>query len=345
MALASYLRALAVASRLPEPEAGLDSDWIPVLIERLSATAVAPGAWGLGVSWYEQDASEPYAITTARCVLSLIAAGRAGHERALPLAREGADWLAERLPWTELPSGERAPAYSPTLPFALPNIAAQVAAALAEASAATAERRHEKQLSEARSAVLSWQLPNGWWPYAPGEAPLVRGRRGDLRLDLVHSAYVLEGLILAAGGSRLADDVETRLSAAVDAGFGVFADLECANGAWSEGIRARRAPPKAGGDRDPPRAIHVPPRGWWVQAKSETRPWGYGAALVALSLRGLQGPRLRTATAMLTQVEQAMPEQGVPLTWGASAGEVRHAAHVAEGLAFVAAAQGSTPKS
>jgi hypothetical protein len=336
MALASYLRALATCARIEGGVPGVPAqEWMPILVERLNASADDDGAWGLGFAWEGEPASEPYAITTARCVTSLVAAARAGCPGAIEQALRAAGWLSDGLPWERTPGGRLAPAYSPSLRFPLPNVAAQTAEALLGLQAEAGGEPGAAM--EAFDAVIAWQEPGGWWPYAAAEMPLVRGRRGDRRYDLVHTAYVIEAMAACASSGRLDDRRRAEALGAFKAGVGSLSPLARRDGSWAEGVSVVEGdgPPAGRGEEQP---VYLPPRRWLVRSRDESRPWGYGAALAALSIRPLRGGRLKLAERLLRRVEDTVARDGPSLTWGESQGEVRHAAHVAEGLALLAAA-------
>lgn len=200
MAIAMYVRGLVRLAKVRGDDALLaDATRLADRLASLRAkTDPRFDAWGLGFRWRRSPASEPYAVTTALCTLSLVELHDATRDTSLlPRISRAARWLAAGVPWSVLDGGA-GPWFSPRIAHVVPNVAAMTAAALHAAVHATGETA---LLAPARAAdrwVLACQHRSGLWTYG------YTGREFDGRLrprdiiDTVHTAYVLDGLIGAA---------------------------------------------------------------------------------------------------------------------------------------------------
>src|SRR5690606_10497585 len=196
MAWSLYLRGFAVlAQRSPDAS---HLHHARTCAEQLIAirSPTEPGfcAWGLPYAWKEQPAHHPYGITTAMCGDALLDAKRAGVAIDDRILRETGDWLARGLTWHQETTNSAAPEFSPGITYLATNVAARTAGFLRQLARdrltdATTTQRAEHALRY----TLGMMQPGGYWFY--GRHTLTTESKP--KVDNLHTAYVLEGLIRA----------------------------------------------------------------------------------------------------------------------------------------------------
>jgi len=340
MALALYLEGLV------ELHAQGDQGVPSTVGDRLLSSAASDSrAWGLGFGWHGRDAGEPYAITTAVCGRALLALYRAtGSERHRLAATAAADWLCDAVEWPELPgTGRRGPAYSPNLPYAVPNVTSMAAGFLWQA-ATMLDPRYADNAREATLAVVAAQA-HGAWAY--GEA----GSRQEGRLpaaivvDLIHSSYTLLGLAdcvaqaPALGGDHAASAGAARIALADGLGF-VARHLSTTSGWCREKVAIADERTKHGAElanRPRLRRREIATGVWVVAFPAESRLWGYGAWLSAMARATAIGAAdAETLLPTLSYVWAKLatsPSARFPLTSDDRRAFPRHEAHLFAGLA------------
>lgn len=283
-------------------------------LERSRLGSRAAGAcWGLGFAYKEAGAEEPYLITT-----SIVADGLldVGDFRCESLLRDALRWLVAYR-WTSEVQRDgrtlRLPWFSPNTPLVVTNVVAQWAHVLRRAF------QSGYSPSDVPPDVVWWlvrsrQEPVGW-PYAEGSG----------RIDLLHQAYILNGL-----GTFL-ESAELELLGAQ--ALAPFAD----EGRWldkldlmdmQEGLAAWQRSSKC--------SLVAVGRQWLVRHLTEARPWSYGEALLALARLTEISPRPETWRTLARRIRTLVLRR---LPWWFNPGEgdtevrLRDRMHVAHGLA------------
>ena len=300
-------------------------------------------AWGLPFSFRDLPPHHPYAITTALGCLSLTALARDPDGEAwLGASEEAAAWLAHDLPWTSTAEGS-APWYAPEDPRLTYNVTSMVAAALAEAFEIHQQSPLLDRAWLAARYVLDGQHRTGCWRYgSEGEAEGPHSL-ADSVVDLVHTSYILDGLVTALaasqrGGFPLPVGIADAISRGIDfigryllsrRGFAhekvVLVDApedEAAQLLFRDGLA--RSPVRGGA--------------WLVTFPAESRAWGYGAGMGALSravqigFRNADRPLDFLASRVLGSF---MYDSGgrIPYRPGEPLYFPRHESHVFEGMA------------
>ena len=346
MAYALYARGmveLAVATGDPEWR-----DAAEAAGHRLLELADSDGrAWGLPFAFRELPPHHPYAITSAVACLALNAlANSVGTEPWVGASRASAGWLARILPWTDAGMGA-APWYAPGEPLLAHNVAAMTSAALSQAFLLHGDPDFRERAVAAARYVVSRQHASGLWPYAAtGTAATERNLAPDTVVDLVHSSYTIDGLILALmaarrGGYHLVDGAVATITAAVDF---IERELIAPNGCAYEKVviaDARQRDTAGLLYREELKRRPVLGGRWLVTFPAETRAWGYGAALGAFSRADSAG--IGAARAPLERVLSYVLRKLINDPSGRfayRAGEhvhfPRHESHVFEGVAAAA---------
>jgi hypothetical protein len=308
------------------------------------STGMEARSWGLPFEWRDRPANHPYAITTALAALALTALAREeGDWVWVAAAAQASRWLTEELPWSQVDSGS-APWYAPGEQVLAYNVASTVAAALAEAFELQQEPRLLDRMWSAMRYVLAGQHPSGGWRYATeAEAETEGHSESGSVVDLVHSAYTLDGLIAGLATSQrsgvpIPEGVPEAIAVGVE-----FIDryLLAPDGLAHEKVVIVESPddeavrllfmenvdraPMAGG-------------GWIVTFPAESRAWGYGAAAGALSraLRmGFPGAR-DPLDAIMNRVTSAFLQDSLgrfPFRPDELAHFPRHESHLFDGMA------------
>lgn len=318
MAYAQYARGAATLAG-----AGIRNadDLAVTAFERLARVATRGtdgAAWGLNFAWRE-DETAPYTVTTAIAGLALLDVHHAcGAARALALADDAARWLTLELPWRRVGDGA-APRYSPHVDLVLPNVASLTGGFLARIAAQTGSTLFRYGARAALRFVVDAQLPSGAWTYGGGaddvEEPVV---------DLVHSAYTIDGLLVAAAALP---ELECVVRPAVAAGLRLVATAFFR----PDGSAAERL---------------VLRRDGLVQQPAESRLWGYAAALAAArraSRAGYAADDLAAALERRIMMAFTTDVSGrFPYRPGDRRYFPRHESHLFEALALSAVAP-STP--
>lgn len=303
------------------------------------------GAWGLGFGWRGTDANEPYAITTALSGRALLALYRAtGSERHRRAATAAADWLCDAIQWPELPgTGHCGPAYSPSLPHALPNVTSMAAGFLWQA-ATTLNPRYADSAQEATLAVIAAQS-HGAWAYGETGNRAEGALPAAIVVDLIHSSYTLLGLadcVVQAptlGDNYAASAAAARVSLADGLGF-VANHLATPSGWCREKVAIADERTKHGAalaNRPRLRRREIATGIWVVAFPAESRLWGYGAWLAAVARAAAVGAAdAETLLPTLSYVWATLatsPSGRFPLTSDDRRAFPRHEAHLFGGLA------------
>ncbi len=279
-------------------------------LERLEASALRDDgrlAWGLGFPYRDLPADEPFVITTAMVLEAATAAAAAPTPRpeAWAALRDGAvRWLLEGV-GRIADSGARLPAYSPHLPLVAYNVAAAWAGALTGALGPGHGRLPEVRAVAA--AVRDRVIPGVGWPYGPDNP----------RVDLLHTGYVVRGLLAALPGDE----------AVVRAGLPGLLAFVTAEG-WDDAFDVYPLQVGPGPDLGEGRqAVRVVGDHVLVALGKPARSWSVGELCVALADLAGAGARADVVTGQRRRaVELALRRH-------AAEPNVRHAMHVAHGLA------------
>jgi hypothetical protein len=344
MAYALYARGFLNLHRLTGESGYLESTATALRrLEQLRSPARRP-CWGLGFSWRERPAEHPFTITTAICGSAFLQFALAtGDPSALATAHATARWLAHDIPWA-VKVGGASPWFSPDLPYPLPNVTSATAGLLAGVAVKSGDPSLVPAVQAASSFVLTTQHLAGFWRYGYGGI----GARGSLRpenvVDAVHSSYVLDGLaaLLSSAPPWLE---RSRVRAAVRSGARFFCDafIESDGRCREKVVAVDRDDPLSSELLERPRlqSIAVDRHVTLAAFPTESRLWGYGAALGAFARAGAHG--LVDPVAMWPTVHRIYsihmtPTSGrfryLPDELGPYP---RHEAHLFEGLsAFVA---------
>lgn len=297
----------------------------------------APGtpAWGLGFAWKADSPTAPYTITTALCAWGLLEHSLAS---PAPLARQAAhealDWLARGIPWSVVGRGA-APWYSADQPYVLPNVAAAVAGVLTRAAAALGAGELKAPARAAAQFLEQAEVDAGCWPYGFAGTSLSGNVRPQHVVDLMHSGYVLDGLVAAEAALPTLAGAAARAAQFLRDHF-IQADGSCIE----KVVLVRRDDPATRELLQPRREQRVLPGGETIVVfPAETRLWGYGALLGAFArceeLGVASADELDPIIARLLSVHTAredgrfayLPERPVAFP--------RHESHLFEGLAAV----------
>jgi hypothetical protein len=343
MALALYARGLA---EMPDSDAMAPRLELATALGEQLVGAAAGGAWawGLGFGWDSRDAGEPYAITTALCghaLLSLYAA--TGSERHRRAAGGAADWLCEGLAWPPMPGTDHAgPAYSPALPYAIPNVTSMVAGFLWRATTLL-DASYGDRAETATRAVVDAQA-HGCWTYGElGDRDEGSVPRTTI-VDMLHSSYTLAGLAeCVARAPALAPRRASCAAAAqraLSSGLAFVATRLVTPRGWCrEKVVVADTRTEAGAalaNRPGLRRHEIADGIWIVAFPAESRLWGYGGWLSTVA-RAVDGgladaelllPALSYVLAKLT----VDPSARFPYTSRDRHAWPRQEAHLFEGL-------------
>lgn len=316
MADAKYLETLATqAASVLITQNGLARKALPTL-QRLEAQAVTAfgrrGAWGLGFSRKEAEASEPYLITTSLVFRGLAACQQAGVEAVILrdlIAKTNEcldDWAAE-LGLRVMPDGVRIPSYSPVVREPITNAAVEYLA-----TRVVAGRQLSPEDQAAADSLWHARLPWVGWPYAPGNTVI----------DLLHQAYILNSFADLRGVPAIEQAAVELLGQFIGPGDSGYFDtmtfhteppLEVLSGPYVRRVRG------------------VPGGYVGIQPKA-ARLWSLGELLVLWSrlamLRGRDSSWARLAFGLAEGLLDRLAEPGDPETT-----YPRHTMHAAHGLA------------
>ncbi|WP_346028772.1 hypothetical protein [Arthrobacter parietis] len=209
MAEGKYMSSLAALQRTGVVKTDYSKGRLRQSVVRLERTAVPQRngiAWGLGFSFREASANEPYVITTCIIVTGLLDAMEIAdgedRDRLAALAKGALTWLldgARREPW----NGIEVPTFSQSIPEVVFNVVAQWSYVLTRAQdidvLPLSERNQTADHRGAATAVLEQFRPNVGWTY--GEL--------STRLDLLHTCYIGNALLHTLPRRR--DQVERAL--------------------------------------------------------------------------------------------------------------------------------------
>jgi hypothetical protein len=324
---------------------------------RVRGSAIAAGArllelsngtdlrsWGLPFEWRDHPANHSYAITTALACLAMSAlAHEDGDWSWLAASAEASRWLSEELRWSDVDSGS-APWYAPGEPVLAYNVASTVAAALAEAFDLQQEAFLLDRIWSAVRYVVAGQHPSGCWRYASRAGKRDAGHlESESVVDLVHSAYTLDGLITTLAAShRLGLPIPQGVQGAISRGI-EFVERHLLS---PTGIAHEKVVLVQGRDDEAARLLFkenvartpTAAGSWVVTLATESRAWGYGAAVGALSRALALGfPSARAPLeALASRVTSGFVQDSrgrFPFRPGESLYFPRHESHLFEGMA------------
>jgi hypothetical protein len=255
----------------------------------LASCRLRGGAWGLGFEYRHLGRDEPYAITTALAGRGLAEHHVAtGSDSSLTQILETARWLASALPWSFL-GGGAGPWFAPGMAVVLPNVASMVGGFLHQSHALTGDSTLLRPARLAIAFVLGAQRPQGHWTYGYAAGTPAGGVRPNDVVDAIHTAYILDGLILTL--TWCGDTQAVRSAIRRGVGFLLHWLLQ------AEGVLREKVVPVD--DADPqsrtllsnPR-LSAEPFGsgrTMVSFPGESRLWGYGGVIGALARAHLLG--------------------------------------------------------
>lgn len=303
-------------------------------------------AWGLPYAWKEQESHHPYGITTAMCGDALLDVRRAGVTIDETILRKTGAWLARGLTWHEESPDSAAPEFSPGITYLATNVAARTAGFLQQlaleglADDAVIRRRG----TQALRYTLGMMQSGGYWFYGRHDLQT----ESKPKVDNLHSAYVLEGLIRSLNTYRKwfppSDAKRTR--AAVELGLAFYRDF------LFRDARGRERVFVVPNDRAHAWAKR---REHWVQEPFgethtifvdplETRSWAIGAALTAWADAHRAGFIDEAALDMLLTITAQLETENDSGRFGYKTDDptiyVRHEAHLFYGLCGVVEALG-----
>jgi len=340
MANALYLRGLVNMHRATGD--ARYADGVRELAHRLAEPAAReePPAWGLPFVWRGQPAGSPYVVTTAICGLALIdSLSVDGSEEVRRAILRAGSWIADDVPWHEHRDGA-GPVYAPRLPDLATNVVSLAGAFLYRASLLG---RNAKLLSRAVAALrftIDSQHERGFWQFREPGVPGFSESLSDATVDILHSAYVLDGLTLAleAGAEREKELFGLRSAIALGMRF-YRSELFRPDGGAVEKLVV------ASWDRGDERRIlrrreswhgYLGSRKWLVPFEVESRLWGYGAALAAAArAEGTGVAPFADAAAIARTVHSTFTSPSGRFSYARTDPRAfpRHEAHVFDGLA------------
>jgi hypothetical protein len=307
-----------------------------------AATQAAP-AWGLPFAWRGRPPGSPYVVTTCICGLALIDSLSVHESKEVRRAIvRAASWIADEVPWHEHGNGA-GPMYAPGLPDVATNVVSLTGAFLYRASCL---RRNAKLRGRALAALrftMDSQHERGFWQFREPGVPGFSQSVSDATVDILHSAYVLDGLTLAleAGADREKDLFGLRSAIALGMRF-YRSELFRPSGEALERLVV------ASWDRREERRIlrqrdswhgYLGSRRWLVPSESESRLWGYGAALAAAARAEWTGVApFADAAAIARTINSTFTSPTGRFSYGRADPRTfpRHEAHVFDGLAAMA---------
>jgi hypothetical protein len=282
MAAAMYIAGLCTLHSETRDQRYLDL--ADTLLGELERARLPGGGWGLGFQYRDLPKAEPFSITVALVARAFarhhLATGRVESlERLVSSVR----WLVHKMPWA-VTGGGAGPWFSPGIRDVLPNVTSMVGGVLHQAHRLTGLDDLLRPARLATAFVLYAQRSAGHWPYGYASGGAARGARSEHVVDAIHTAYVIDGLLLALeSGASNADAIAS--SVRRGCAFLVEWLLE------PRGLLLEKVVPS---DLSDPRTaalaanrrlrLRTSPSGeTFVVYPAESRLWGYGAAIGALS--------------------------------------------------------------
>ncbi|WKB51080.1 hypothetical protein [Eleftheria terrae] len=317
MAAGKYLSAVTTLVRtglLKAEVAGRRLRWsLPTLRQ---AAVPSPGgegcSWGLGFSWRELPATEPFLITSA-----LVTRGLCDAAAALPQEREVVDlaeqalrgldswctrWLAH-----DAQTGDAIPAYSPGIRRAIYN-----AAAVAWSVLLDHRPERQREAAEGLSRLWACRMPGAGWCYEAGNGVV----------DLLHQAYLFGAMRSVVS----ADDIEPHM-------LSTFSQFS-ASTTWLDVVHVVEHQPL--GQIGHRWARHAGAH-WLVLDARPARLWSLGELLRVLSEAATAGQSAHWLTRAGGVAADVLRRAGAPgereMVFG------RHTMHLAHGLAAYIAAK------
>jgi hypothetical protein len=340
MANALYLRGLVNMHRATGD--ARYADGARALAHRLAEPAARedPPAWGLPFVWRGQPAGSPYVVTTAICGLALVdSLSVDGSEEVRRAILRAASWIADDVPWHEHRDGA-GPLYAPGLPDLATNVVSLAGAFLYRASRLRRNAKLRRRAVAALRFTIDSQHERGFWQFREPGVPGFSESLSDATVDILHSAYVLDGLTLAleAGAEREKELFGLRSAIALGMRFYRSELFRPAGDALEKLVVAswdRRGDRRLLRQRDSWHG-YLGSRTWLVPFEAESRLWGYGAALAAAARAEWTGAApFADAAAIARAVHGAFTSPTGRFSYGRTDPRAfpRHEAHVFDGLA------------
>lgn len=298
--------------------------------------------WGLPFSWRGQPAGSPYVVTTAICGHALLDWLSVEPDEEIRRTIVGAaSWIACDVPWHEHGAGA-GPVYAPGLPDLATNVVSLAGGFLYRVSRIKRRARLRGRAVAALRFTIDSQHERGFWQFREPGVPGFSDSLSDATVDILHSSYVLDGLTLAleAGAEREKDLFGLRSAIALGMRF-------CRSELFRPSGQALEKLVIARWDRRDERRIvrrrdrwhgYLGARTWLVPFETESRLWGYGAALAAAARAEWTGVAPFADAAAIARVVH----RGFTSPTGRFAYRradprpfPRHEAHVFDGLASV----------
>lgn len=351
MAYALYARGLVNLYRATGDERYI-ADTERMVWRLLALRGPGTAAWGLRFPWRGLGADHPYTITTALCAIALAEyCEHAGDRTPVDALRSTCRWLSHDVPW-RLQGRGGGPWFAPGLPFLVTNVAAMTAAALVRAHPLLGDDSLlDAALACARHVVDRQQSP-GFWTY--GETATGPRPNSDARntIDAVHTSYVIDGTLAASAGGEWAD-LRPALDDAVGRGLRFLQERFVGPGGHCvEKMVLVEPNPETGAspllENPRLRRIDLDEHRALLLFQKESRLWGYGAALGALSRGYTAGANSLSAAAAITRRTAQVHARAATGRFAYLSDDrrvfPRHEAHLFEGMSAFALALASGTK-
>lgn len=234
--------------------------------------------WGLPFSWREQPAGHPYTITTVFCADAYLSLYLQTKDVAyLDVINKISEWILHEDIWHHFSKDSACPYYSPALRICVLNVASKTASFLLRAAPFLRDKK-EAALDKAEKAfdfVIGSQAKLGFWRY-------------DTKSNIIdnhHTAFILNGLIDYF--KKFKDD---RLKKVIEKGLSFYAGNFFEQGYGIEKVELLnfRIVARLIKKRDlillfSSILSSIPNRKIVSCYPTESRLWGYGAALTTFS--------------------------------------------------------------
>lgn len=295
-------------------------------------------AWGLPFAWEAMPLGQPNSYTTSVAVLGLAELALVDREsRFAEAVAGGCEWLIERVPWEGSDAAGRGPHYAPGWAYVATNVVALAAAALERGYELTGTAALRQHAHDAVSFVLTAQADEGYWTYTDDDTA-GQGRAQRI-VDLVHTAYTIDGLVSVAPGLPRSQRATARDAARRGIGFMMRWLVHPGGHAREKVMVVARDDGELAQLQANPRltVTDLSPTHVVVAFPEESRTWGYGAMLGALaraSDAGVVATDLVSTPLRRVLAEQAARPSGrFPYRPADRRIFPRHEAHLFEGLA------------